>query len=50
MSCMGRNLPLRVMLKVAVLLIHSLKRTIGMNAEPFLDIAVLPTETYFEFV
>lgn len=47
---MSRNVPLRVMVMVAVILLYSLKLAISTDVEPFLDIVVLPIETDFKLV
>ena len=49
-SCIGRNFPFTVMVKVSVICFLSLKLEMGTQFKPFSVITVLPMETYFEIV
>ena len=49
-SCIGRNFPFKVMVKVVVILLLLLKPEMETEFEPFLAISVLPTEIYFLLV
>ena len=49
-SCIGRKIPFRVMIKVTVMLLLSLNPRTGKDVEPFFVIFALSIETYFEFI